>query len=73
MATSSTNKPAVSTADGKCIWQKQEATLFVAEIKNDSSLIKLLQQNGQSDYQDPRQSWPPSHQQNELNFMIHKR
>jgi hypothetical protein len=52
MATSSTNKPAVSTADGKCIWQKQEATLFVAEIKNDSSLIKLLQQHGQFDCQE---------------------
>ena len=33
MATSSTNKSAVSTANGKCIWQKQEATLFVTEIK----------------------------------------
>ena len=52
MAISSTNKSAVSTADGKCIWQKQEATLFVAEIKNDSSLIKLLQQDGQFDCQE---------------------
>ena len=33
MATSSTNKSAVSIADGKCIWQKQEATRISVEWK----------------------------------------
>jgi hypothetical protein len=62
------------------LWQRQasislqyQQQIANAYGRNNPLLIKLLQQNVQSDYQDPRQSWPPSHRQNEWNFMIHKR
>ena len=86
MATSSTNKPVVSTADGKCIQQKQEATLFVAEIKAllpkecMTHMVEMIHhwssffnKMTNSIVKNPRQPWSHSDQQNKLNFMIHKR